>query len=49
MQPCARLPHLMDITHKAPRWRAEEIAMEVVATVMLTAIVLYMLQQVQDL
>jgi anti-sigma-K factor RskA len=39
----------MDITHNAPGWRAEEIAMAVVATVMLTAIVLYMLQQVQDL
>lgn len=39
----------MDITHQAPTWRAEEIAMEFVAAVMLAAIVLYMLQQVPDL
>jgi hypothetical protein len=39
----------MFISHTAPRRRAEETAMEFAATVMLAAIVLYLLTQVEDL
>jgi hypothetical protein len=39
----------MVTSHTAPRRRPEETAMEYAATVMLAAIVLYLLTQVEDL
>jgi len=47
-QPCHRQSHLTGTSHIAPQAQRRSIQMEIAAIIMLSSIVLYMLQQVDD-